>query len=63
MQLKDEGTQVDLTGGLYDAEISKVPKCMLIQSNDIASGDPQVLLGKGSYGEVTLQTTLLRWIE
>ena len=56
IQLKDEGIQVDLTGGLYDAEISSVPKCMLIQRNELTSESPEVLLGKGSYGEVTLQT-------
>ena len=33
IQLKDEGNQVDLTGGLYDGEIPSVPECMLIQRN------------------------------
>ena len=44
------------TGGLYDAEISGVPKSMLIGRNQLISEDPEILLGKGSYGEVSLQT-------
>ena len=54
--LKCEGTQVDLTGGLYDAEIAVVPKSMLIERNQLISENPEILLGKGSYGEVSLQT-------
>jgi hypothetical protein len=54
--LKDEGTQVDLTGGLYDADISSVPKCMIISRNQLVSDDPETVLGKGAYGEVSFQT-------
>ncbi len=54
--LKDEGTHVDLTGGLYDADISSVPKCMIISRNQLVSDDPKTVLGKGAYGEVSFQT-------
>lgn len=56
VQLNNEGTQVDLTGGLYDAEIAEVPKSMLIGRNQLISEKPEILLGKGSYGEVSFQT-------
>ena len=51
---KQEGTQVDLTGGLYHAEIITVPECMIIDRNQLAPENPEVLLGKGAYGEVSL---------
>ena len=56
VETKDESTQVDLTGGLYEAEILGVPKCMLIGRNQLVSEDPEIILGKGSYGEVSFQT-------
>ena len=52
IQLKDEGNQVDLTGGLYDGEIPSVPKCMLIQRNELASESPEVLLEKDLMGRL-----------
>ena len=33
-----------------------VPKSMLIERNQLISENPEILLGKGSYGEVSLQT-------
>ena len=56
IRTKHEGTQVDLTGGLYDAEIMTVPRCMTIDRSQLVPENPDVLLGKGAYGEVSLQT-------
>ena len=56
VEIKDEATQVDLTGGLYEAEILGVPKCMQIRRNQLVSEDPEIVLGRGSYGEVSFQT-------
>ena len=56
IRTKHEGTQVDLTGGLYDAEIMTVPRCMIIDRSQLVPENPDVLLGKGAYGEVSLQT-------
>ena len=47
--------QADLTGGLYDGEISTIPNCMKIDRADLSFESPKPVLGKGAFGEVTLQ--------
>jgi hypothetical protein len=51
----DNTCQADLTGGLFDGEISTIPNCMKIDRNDLSFECPKLVLGKGTFGEVTLQ--------